>query len=337
MRHSHSATAHAAYHDLLRLLQDEAASEIIGRPHKLMRNGRAYWYDAFRTGTTVQNRYLGEDSPEMAARIARHHELAVLARDRAAERQRLIRLLRGEGLPTADRETGSLLSAMERSGVFRLGGTIVGTQAFRLYEAELGLRLAQSDLAQTGDADIAAFERLSFALQDRIDPDMAQVLLPLDFQPVPSLKRASVWRWKHSRSGQLVEFLTPSFREQEDIRDLPALGVSAQSLHFLNFLIAEPIKAAVLYRSGILVQIPRPEAFAIHKLIVADRRSGPDRLKAAKDRLQARLLIEVLAQDRPAELKEAHADALSRGPKWQGHIAASLARMPESAALIAAL
>jgi hypothetical protein len=42
----------------------------------------------------------------------------------------------------------------------------------------------------------------------------------------------------------------------EQIRDLPALGVSAQSRHFLNYLIADPIKAAVLDRSGVLVQIP---------------------------------------------------------------------------------
>jgi hypothetical protein len=42
----------------------------------------------------------------------------------------------------------------------------------------------------------------------------------------------------------------------EQIRDLPALGVSAQSWHFLNHLIAYPIKAAVLDRSGVLVQIP---------------------------------------------------------------------------------
>jgi hypothetical protein len=73
----------------------------------------------------------------------------------------------------------------------------------------------------------------------------------------------------------LVEFLTPSFRSEEDIRELPALGVAAQSLHFLNYLIAEPIKAAALYRSGVLVQIPRPEAYAVHKLIVANRRKAP--------------------------------------------------------------
>jgi hypothetical protein len=105
---------------------------------------------------------------------------------------------------------------------------------------------------------------------------------------VPSLEKNKIWRWQQTDRTTLVEFLTPSFEENEGIRDLPALGVSAQSLHHLNFLIADPIQVPLLYRSGSLVQIPRPERFAIHKLIVADRRrSGPSKLKARKDRAQA--------------------------------------------------
>jgi len=333
-----SPIAHTAYHDLLRLLQDEEAAGIIGRPHLVLRNGRGYWYDMFRLGTAVKNRYLGEDSPGMQDRIARHRDLAEGSRTRATERSRLVRLLRVEGLIGIDRGTASLLAAMERTGVFRLGGTLVGTQAFRLYEGELGIRITTSDLAQTGDIDVAAFERLSLALNDQVEPSLHETFRSLDFAPLPSLSNKAVCRWKQSTSGMLVEFLTPSFRPEEDIRDLPALGVSAQSLHFLNFLIAQPIKAAALYRSGVLVQIPRPEAYAIHKLIVADRRqAGPDQLKSRKDRAQAALLIEVLAEDRPDELREAHEDALSRGPAWKDHIARSLRRMPETAARLAAL
>ncbi len=124
-------------------------------------------------------------------------------------------------------------------------------------------------------------------------------------RPGPGLAPGTVWRWSPTRSDTLVEFLTPSFRPEEDIRPLPALGVSAQSLHFLNYLIARPTPAALLYRSGILIQIPRPEAFAIHKLIVANRRrGGPDALKSEKDRRQAAFLIEALAEDRPDELAE---------------------------------
>lgn len=337
MLKSHSPRAQAAYHDLCRLLMDDAASEIIGTPQKLMRNGKGYWYDLHRVGSAVKNRYLGEDSPEMTARMARHAELAGQSKARTEEKLRLVRTLRAEGLPSMDRTTGSLMLGMERAGVFRLGGTVVGTQAFRLYEAELGIRLGETDLTQTGDIDIAQFERLSLALGDRVEENLAETFKALDFDPIPGIRTTSIWKWRQTSSTAMVEFLTPSFRPEEDIRELPALGVAAQSLHFLNYLIAEPIKAAALYRSGVLVQIPRPEAYAIHKLIVADRRNGPDQLKSRKDRAQAALLIEALAEDRPDELREAYQDAVERGPQWRAHLDATLKRMPETAAKLAAL
>jgi hypothetical protein len=333
----HSMTAQSAYHDLLRSLKDDAAAEIRGTPTRELRGGRHYWYDVYRIGTKVKRSYIGEDTPELGARLDRHLALAADRTARQAERTRLVRVLRAEGLLSPDGAVGALLSASERLGVFRLGGTLVGTQAFRLYEGELGLRQPGADLAQTGDIDIAQFERLSLALDDQVETPLAETFRALDFAPVPALRPGAVWKWRQTRSNVLIEFLTPSFRPEEDIRDLPALGVSAQSLHFLNYLIARPIKAAALYRSGVLVQIPRPEAFAIHKLIVADRRKGEDRIKAQKDRAQARLLIEALAEDRPDELREAHQGALARGPHWRAHIAATLARMPDTAAILAAL
>ena len=135
------------------------------------------------------------------------------------------------------------------------------------------------------------------------------------------------WRWRQTRSNALVEFLTPSFEAEEARRPLVALGVEAQALHHLNYLIADPIPAAVIYRSGVLVQIPQPERFAIHKLIVADRRQGGhDAQKARKDLLQAEFLIEVLYEDRPDELAQAYRDARSRGPRWRERLDATLAR-----------
>jgi hypothetical protein len=324
-----SGVAHAAYHDLLRSLRDEEFSDIQGTPHKERRGNREYWYDMFRLGTRVVKRYLGEDSEETRDRIARHSQLAAEKAQRDKNRNRLIRLLRSEGVPLTDPATGSILSALARIGTFRLGGTLVGTHAFRLYEGELNRHFSQTETLQTGDIDIAQFERLSLALGDQVKESMAKTFNDLEFSPVPSLKKGSVWRWRQTKSDTLVEFLTPSFRPEEDIRPLPALGVSAQSLHFLNYLIAEPIKAAVLYRSGLLVQIPRPERYAIHKLIVANRRqAGPDAMKSRKDRLQAELIIRTMAEDRPGDLQDAYEDALSHGPRWQEHIAASLKLMP---------
>jgi hypothetical protein len=333
----HSLIANSAYLDLLRSLQDEQVSNLRGTPTREVRNGRAYWYDVHRVGSMVRKSYIGEDTPELADRLRRALDLAKDRQARNRKRTELVRTLRASGMLGTDAAVGSLLLTMERLGVFRLGGTLVGTQAFRLYEGDLGIRIPGDDLAQTGDIDIAQFERLSLALGDQVEEPLADGFKALDFVPIPSLNQRSVWRWKQTRSDTMVEFLTPSFRAEEDIRDLPALGVAAQSLHFLNYLIAQPIKAAALYRSGVLIQIPRPEAYAIHKLIVADRRRSGDQLKSRKDRAQAALLIEALAEDRPDELREAHEDALDRGLQWRAHIAATLKRMPETAARLAAL
>ncbi|WP_269085021.1 GSU2403 family nucleotidyltransferase fold protein, partial [Sulfitobacter sp. HI0129] len=212
--------------------------------------------------------------------------------------------------------------------------TVVGTNAFRLYEGELGIRLPLGGMANTGDIDIAQFERLSVALQDQVDPGLAETFSTLKFAPVPGLDRGRTWRWAQGGSGQLVEFLTPAFGN-ESVRELPALGVCAQALNYLNFLIAEPIFAAAIYRSGILIQVPRPERFAVHKLIVADRRrEGAGSLKSAKDREQAAYLIEVMAEDRPDDLARAYTAAMAVGPRWREHIVNSLDRMAYTKAVL---
>lgn len=334
----HSSTAHAAYHDLLRSLNDDAVSDIRGTPARVKRNGKIYWYDTYRIGSDVKKRYIGEDSVELRGRLDQHKALKAQQEERRRNRTRLVRLLRAEGFLGLDAATGSLLSAMAASGVFRLGGTIVGTHAFRLYEGELGVRFDMDMTAHTDDIDIASFTRLSLALEDAASPPLEEVLGDFDFVAQPSLQAGRTWRWKQTRGDTLVEFLTPSFGDDESVRELTALGVDAQGLHHLNYLIAEPIKAAVTYRSGVLVQIPQPERYAIHKLIVADRRrSGDDPLKSEKDRRQAAFLIEVLAQDRPDELRDAYEDALSRGPKWRSRVDASLQRMPETRRVLEAI
>lgn len=334
----HSSLAHSAYHDLLNALRDEAVPELRGAATEVERNGRSYWYDSYRVGTAVKKVYIGEDSPALRDRLEKAAQIKAAANERRSLRSRLIRILRAEGFLPIDAGTGSLVAALAAAGVFRLGGTIVGTLAFRLYEGELGLRYRLDQAAQTNDIDIASFERLSLALQDTVEERLPKLLGDFSFEPVAGLDGHRSWRWRQSRSDLLVEFLTPSFSENEDTRPLAALGVHAQSLHYLNFLLADSIPAVLSYRNGVLVQVPRPERFAIHKLIVSDRRrEGSASLKSIKDRRQAAFLIEALAQDRPDELRDAYRDALSRGPRWRERIGSALARMEPSRRLLEAL
>lgn len=329
-----SSIAMSAYTDLVRLLKDDAMSGVEGKPTLKQRGDKAYWYAARRVGLDMRFIYIGEDTDETRARIERIEELRTTANERQAERSRLVRLLRAEGMTPTDRSTGSILSAMADAGTFRLGGTIVGTNAFRLYEGELGIRLPLGGMANTGDIDIAQFEKLSVALEDQVDPGLAETFSALKFDPLPGLNPRQTWRWAQGGSGQLVEFLTPAFGD-ETIRDLPALGVNAKALNYLNFLIAEPIHTAAIYRSGVLVQVPRPERYAVHKLIIADRRrEGAGSLKASKDREQAAFLIEAMAEDRPDDLLRAYVTAMEVGPRWRERIENSLKRMQNTKSIL---
>jgi hypothetical protein len=331
----HSAIGTAAWTDLRRSLANSAVSDLRGTPRTKTVGSKTYWYDHYRLGNKTLDRYIGEDTLELRERLDRQIDIANSEKQAERDRARLMRVLRAESYLFADAGSGQIVSALAKAGVFRLGGTIVGTQAFRCYEGELGVRIGFDQSATTDDIDIASFERLSLALADTVEPPLTDVFSDLQFDPVPAVESGKTWRWRQTNRQTLVEFLTPSFEEDEAVRELPALGVNAQRLHFLNYLIAEPIRVPFLYRSGVLVQIPRPERYAVHKLIVADRRQGgPDALKAHKDRAQAAFLIEALCETRPEDLREAYAIAMESGPGWQKRIAASLKRMPKTAELL---
>lgn len=334
---SHSHVGQSAYHDLLRMLRDDRVAEVRGAPTRVTVKGRVFWYDKYRIGNEMAQRYIGPDSDALRARLGRTATLKAERDARRKQQSRLVRILRAEGYAPTDARTGSLLRAFALAGVFRLGGTLVGTVAFRHYEGELGVALGFDQLAQTGDIDIGSFERLSFAIGDDVETPLADAFADLKFRPVPSPEHGRTWRWDQAGGETLVEFLTPADRD-EAIRELPALGVSARALRHLDFLLEDPIPAISLYRSGVLVQIPRPERYAMHKLIVAERRQGgPDTSKARKDRAQAALLIAVMAELRPDELRDACEQAVERGPQWRKRIEASLARMPECAVTLNAL
>ncbi|MDN3720369.1 GSU2403 family nucleotidyltransferase fold protein [Roseibium salinum] len=148
---------------------------------------KTYWYDHFRLGNKTIDRYIGEDTPELRMQLDRQSEIARAAKQAQRDRARLMRVLRAEGYLFADVASGQVVSAMAKAGVFRLGGTIVGTQAFRCYEGELGVRIGFDQSAATDDIDIASFERLSLALADTVEPPLAEVFAELQFDPLPTI------------------------------------------------------------------------------------------------------------------------------------------------------
>ncbi len=328
----HTMTANSAYLDLLDLHLSESLSDIRGMPTQRTRNGRIYWYDRYRVGSDTKERFLGEDSPELNAKLKSHKAHKDDAKARKERMSSLARIMTADRFMRLDKTSGSLLSAMAKAGFFRLGGVIIGTYAFRAYEGELGIRLSVEQGAYTQDIDIAGFEHLSVAISetDQASPRADDIFKDLKFEAIPAMPNEHIWKWTQTKGEAVVEFLAPSFGSEESTKYLPALGVSAKCLNHLNYLLRDPIDAVLNYGSGVLVKVPSPQRYAIHKLIVSERRAeGPSPIKARKDRMQAELLISVLAQERPDALWDAYQEALSEGPKWVARLESALQKMPK--------
>lgn len=328
---------HTAYQDLVEAHRMRPLEELVGTPVLKQQRQKAFWYDRQRIGDKLVDRYIGPDGPDMrdlveTKRSARetHAAFAVRCSDLVAQ-------LAAGGLPRLDRATGKVLNALARVGVFRLGGTLVGTHAFRLYAAELGVR-PEPHLGVTEDIDIAAFAKLSVAIDDRVEPSLQKTFGYLDLQPVPGLDaRQKPTRWRMPGGGVSIDFLTPRMQSKRDVLPIDTLGVHATVLSYLNFLIAEPILAVALYREGVAVQVPKPERFAVHKLILSAVRPSSEIGKVRKDMAQASWLVRILVQDRPGELAKALNDARGRGSKWRSMLDKAIGRDESVGAMLAEL
>jgi len=336
--HRYPLTLQAAYSELLEQLEIAEIEGLLDQERSFIRRtraGRRYWYArrfvSERGGDRRDERYLGPETPALLERIEGLRAEAALARSAAGNRRALVRQLHAGGYLALDRRTGRVLEELARAGVFRLDGVLVGTHAFRCYPAVLGARL-EARLAVTGDVDIAQQSSVSLAIAERADPALVDALAAAErFVAIPALDRkapASAWQ---TEDRQLrVDVLTPLVgKARSGTVELPVLGVHAKPLRFLDFLLAETLRAAVLTGSGVLVRVPVPERYALHKLIVAQRRIRHESAKSRKDLAQAESLLAVLVQDRPDELLDLWQALRSRGPAWERDARRSLARLPE--------
>ena len=276
--------------------------------------GRRYWYFQSTTDQGRRQRYVGPETPALLEQIAHHREL----RDDERDRRSLVSILvRSLNLPRPLPEIGEIMVALAKAGVFRLRGVLVGTLAYQVYSAMLGIKLPMVTL-QTTDVDIAQFRNVSIAIKEQTPP-MIEVLKGVDktFHEVPRIGvRHPAVSYKN-KEGLLVDFLTPNEGpDTEKPAFLPAFQTAAQPLRFLDYLIHQPEPAVVLYGPGIHVFVPAPERYAVHKLIVSRRRSAGT-AKRDKDLHQAEALLNCLTQKRPYELKAAWEEACRRGPKWR--------------------
>lgn len=141
---------------------------------------------------------------------------------------------------------------------------------------------ARLSALRTRDMDFLVRQRQ----RGKFNVDLVSLLEPLGF--LPDYRAEGCVSLSHP--ALIIDFLVEERgKGSETAIPVPAIGVRAQPLRFLNILASDTI---VVNYEGIDLRVPHPAAFVLHKLIISGRRPKPE--KARKDMAQALELADAL-------------------------------------------
>ena len=290
-------------------------------------NGKRYWYLYISIGKTRREHYLGEETTELLDRIEDEKALWQSNIDDRDLRTRLVNMLIGGGMSPLNKDEGKVLTLLERNGVFLAGAALVGTLAFRAYSNMLGVSW-QSD-AGTQDVDIAMDNRYLLAIPRPKTPvNLRQLILDsgMGFIEVPTLnpKQPSTSFRIRNRDFR-VDVLAP-MRGRETTRPvkLDQFGTYATPLRYLDYLLEDIQPAVLLYGHGVMINVPAPGRFAVHKCAISQKRGSGSAAKIRKDLSQAEQVFRALLDLRPSDIALALRAALEKDKAFLDKIHAGL-------------
>jgi hypothetical protein len=285
---------------------------------KTIKGASYYYFQYSDPGSAMRQVYIGKKDSELDRVVERYHSEHESFKVDVAHIYRLCAHLRAGGALTTDTAPARVLKSFAESGVFHLDGVLLGTQAFTVLGNLLGVHWKSSAI-KTYDIDIAGELKMSIALPN-IQADIPKALerLKMGFIPVPPLNPKNPSTSFKVRGYPLrVDLMTPEIGKHKNTPIfISRFNTAAQPLRFLDYLIVNPVKAAIVNGGGILVNVPRPARYAFHKLIVSREREITAHDKAEKDIMQAAQVISVLVDERPGDLLLAWEDLERRGIGW---------------------
>lgn len=277
--------------------------------------GRKYWYFQYTEPSgKLRQVYVGPDTDavhrlmEQKTQQGASQALVPLARSAAA-------LGCVEVLPRHYR----VLRRLADYGFFQAGGILIGTHAFLAYGNMLGVKWGGQD--RTQDIDFAhAGKSVSLLLPSDLEVWTHDAIASLDmgFLPVSGLSGKTGGTYLIPKEPQFrLDFLTPLHRGGDAPFEHPQLHVTLQPLPYMEFSL-EGVEQAVLFcaEGAVLVNVPHPARYALHKLLVYGERSETFRAKSSKDLAHAACLLSYLGQYRQDAVIQAAEDLRSRGKKW---------------------
>ena len=313
-----TSTAYAQLHTAaLGIEFDRDVSHLNGSFGTKTVKGSLQWYFSFRDiDQRVRQLYIGPDTEAVRQLVHTARTAEPRARLRALARSASVL-----GCLPAQRKHLSVILRLSEYGFFRAGGVLVGTHAFLSYANQLGVRWSGGE--QTSDVDFAhAGRNISIALPATLkaQPHTALTTMEEGFLPLVQYRGSAGASYRHRDEPEFqIDFLTPKTADSDDPIRIEHLDVALQPLRFMEFSL-EAVEQATLFDAtgrAVVVSLPAPERYAVHKLLVVGERTGAFRAKVSKDLAQAAALIEYFRDNDPEALQDAWADALARGPGWK--------------------
>jgi hypothetical protein len=233
-----------------------------------------------------------------------------------------VRLLARAGFATVDRKAYSTLASLANHGLFNAGAMLVGSHAYGTLLNAIGVRAVPY---ATEDVDIARLEALGLAGSHAFLDMLRATGIRFFEVPRRSRRAPSVSFAERGGSRLRVDLLTPSKSDGYSTVAVPELRAHARALPYLAYLLAasQEVPALSVY-GAVMVRVPVPERYAVHKLIVSQLRTKTT--MPEKDLRQAATLLEAVADRFPGAVEE----ALKATPRSAaGHIARALTALKQ--------
>ena len=181
----------------------------------------------------------------------------------------------------------------------------------------------------TQDVDIAADNQYTLALpRPKTAINLGQLILDsgIGYVEVPALSRKQPsTSYKIRNKDFQIDVLAPMLgRETKRPVHLAEFDTYATPLRHLDYLLEEIQPTVLLYEHGIMINVPAPGRFAIHKCVISQKRTAAFAAKARKDLSQAEQVLRVLLETRPADIPLAFDAAQNRGDSFVARFVAGL-------------
>lgn len=290
---------------------------------KVVKGSLYHYFQATLSGGRTQI-YIGPDSDEARNLIAARKTDGKDVRADDKMLQRLGAQIVAGGVTPVMPDMARIICRLANSGVFQVGGSLVGSVAYQILGSHLGVNW-DGGSRMTQDVDLAGSNNVALAVPD-LQADVPAVIesLQMGFFPVPRLSNKEPSTSYAIRGKTLrVDLLTPMKQGESAPVFIRRLNAAAQPLKYLDYLLEEPINAAMICGTPCLVKVPQPARFALHKLIVSQERGAGAADKKRKDLIQAGKMLELLKEDRPGDIELAREALVKRGTTWVKKITAA--------------